>query len=75
MTYNKAVYKYFFKAFYGHTNKKQYKLQILKHNICYTNIIAIQNPILIAKISDKSAKKNSLLLKHLISKSNKYKVQ
>ena len=36
---------------------KEYKLQILKHNICHTNVIAIQDAILIAKILDGSAKK------------------
>ena len=40
MAYNKVVYKYFLKVFYRQTNKKEYRLQILKHNIYYTNIIA-----------------------------------
>lgn len=46
----KVVHKYFFKAFYKRTNKKEYKSRILEHNICYINIIAIQDVILIAKI-------------------------
>lgn len=55
--YNKTVYKYLFKTFYRKTNKKKYKLQILKYNIYYTNIIVMQNVILVAKIWVESAKK------------------
>ena len=57
MTYSKVAYKYFFEAFYGGINKKEYELQILKYNIRYTNIIAMQNAILIAKILIDSIKK------------------
>ena len=43
------------------TNKKKYELQILKHNICYTNVIIMQNAILIAKIPVGSVKKKKLV--------------
>ncbi len=39
--HNKTAHKYLLKTFYGRTNKKEYKLQILKHNIRHTNIIAM----------------------------------
>lgn len=48
--YNKIVHKYIYKAFYRKTNKEEYKSQILKYNICYINIIDIQNAILIVKL-------------------------
>ncbi len=41
MAYSEAAHKYLLKAFYGRTNKKEYELQILKHNICHTNVIAM----------------------------------
>ncbi len=46
-------------VFYRRTNKKEYKSQIWKHNICYNNVITIQNDILIAKVLDGSAKKTA----------------
>lgn len=57
MAYNKVTYKYFLKAFYGKINKKKYKAQILKYNIHHTNVIAIQNALLIAKVPITSIKK------------------
>ncbi len=54
-THSEAAHKYLFKALYGWTNKKEYKSQILKHNIRYTNVIAMQNAILMAKVLDESA--------------------
>ena len=60
--YSKIAYQYFFKAFYGQTNKKKYKSQILKHNIRHTNVIAMQDVILMAKLLDKSAKKKQLIV-------------
>lgn len=38
---NKIVHKHFFRAFYRRTNKKKYKLQVLKYNILHTNILAM----------------------------------
>lgn len=66
IAYSKAVYKYFFKAFYGQINKKKYKSEILKHNICHTKVIAIKDTILIVKVLNKIVKKNKLLLIYLI---------
>ena len=66
MEYIEAVYKYLSKAFYGQTNKKEYELQILKHNIRYTNVIAKQAAIIMAKVLIKSAKKKRLLLTYLM---------
>ncbi len=39
--YSKAPHKYLLKAFHERTNKKEYKSQILKHNIYHINVIAI----------------------------------
>ena len=39
--HNEVAHKYLLKAFYGCTNKKEYESQILKHNICHTNVIAM----------------------------------
>lgn len=41
IAFNEIAYKYFLKAFYEKTNKKEYELQILEYNICYTNVIAM----------------------------------
>lgn len=62
MAYNNTAYQYFVKTFYRRINKKKYKLQNLKHNIYYNNIIVIQNIILMAKVLNESTRKNSLLL-------------
>ena len=56
--HSEAAHKYLFKAFYGWTNKKKYKSQILQHNIRHTNIITMQDIILIDKVSIRSAKKS-----------------
>ena len=50
------AYKYFLKAFYNKTNKKEYDLQIRQHNVCHTNIIAIKDVI----IKEKGRKKEGL---------------
>ncbi len=55
--HSEVAYKYLLKIFYGRTNKKEYKLQILKHNIRHTNVIAIQDAILMAKVLDRSEKR------------------
>ena len=57
MANSEVAYTYLLKAIHRRTNKKEYKLQILEHNIYLTNIIGIQNAILIAKISVSSVKK------------------
>lgn len=36
-----TVHKHFFKVFYKWTKMKKFKLQILKHNICYINILVM----------------------------------
>ncbi len=60
--YSEAAHKYLFKAFYGRTNKKKYESQILKQNICHTNIIAMQDAILMAKVLDGGAKRKQLVV-------------
>ena len=60
--HREAAYKHLFKAFYRRINKKKYELQILEHNIRHTNVIAMQNVILIAKLPVKSAKKKELVV-------------
>ena len=50
MAHSEVVNKYIFKVFYERANKKKYELQILKHNIRYSNIIAMQNIIIIVKV-------------------------
>ena len=56
IVHSETAYKYLLKAFYGRINKKKYKSQILEHNIHYNNVIAIQDALLIAKLSVKNAK-------------------
>lgn len=51
------MHELFLKVFYSWTNKKKYKKQILQYNICYTNKLAMQNTILIAKIVENTKKK------------------
>ena len=48
---SKAAYKYFLKAFYNRTNKKEYNSQIRQHNIRYTNIITMKDMITVVKKS------------------------
>ncbi len=62
MAHSKVAHKYLLKAFYGRTNKKEYKLQISKHDIYYTNVIAMQDAILMAKVLDGSAKRKDLVV-------------
>lgn len=52
----KTVHKYHLKALYRWTNKKEYKSQILQHNIYHTNIIAMQDSIFSAKVRYKKKK-------------------
>ena len=59
MVHSEVAHKYLFKAFYRKTNKKKYKSQILEYNIYYTNIIAMQDSILITKIPIESVKKKT----------------
>lgn len=53
------AYRYFLKAFYDKTNKKEYKSQIWQHNICHTNIIAMKNLIILKKTKEKKRSKNT----------------
>ena len=62
MAYIEEAYKYLLKAFYERTNKKKSESQILKHNICHINVIAIQDAILIAKVRVRSIKKKELVV-------------
>lgn len=62
MTHSKVTYKYLPKTFYKGTNKKEYKSQIFIHNIGHTNVIAIQNAILMTKILDGNVKKKQLVI-------------
>ena len=57
--HSEAAHKYLLKAFYGRTNKKEYESQILKHNIRHTNVIAMQDVIIIAKVLVRSVKKRA----------------
>lgn len=59
MTNSEKVYKYLFKAFYRKILKKKYKSQILKYNIGHTDVIAMQNAILMGKILVGSTKKKT----------------
>ena len=60
--HSEAAHKYLLKAFYGRTNKKEYESQILEHNIRHTNVIAMQDAILIAKVPVGSAKKKEIVV-------------
>ena len=62
MTHSEAVYKYLLKAFDRKTNKKKYESQILERNIYHINIIAMQNAILIAKVSVRNVKKKEFVV-------------
>lgn len=57
--YSKVVHNYFFKDFYARTNKKKYKLQILKHNVYNINVISMLNLIPIAKSPVCNSKKKA----------------
>ena len=58
--HSKMAHKYFCKAFYNKTNKKEYDLQIWHHNVCYTNIIAMKDII-----SEKKVKEKEKLLENI----------
>ena len=60
--HNEVAYKYFLKTFYGRINKKEYELQILEYNIRHTNVIAMQDVILIAKIPVGNTTKKELVI-------------
>ncbi len=60
--HSETAHKYLLQTFYGQTNKKEYESQILKYNICYTNVIVIQDAILIAKVLDESARRKQLVV-------------
>ena len=47
--HNKIAHKYFLKALYNRTYKKEYKLQIQQHNVWYTNIILMKDMIILKK--------------------------
>lgn len=57
MAHSEVAYKYFLKAFYTRTNKKEYKSQILQYIIRHTNILIMQNIILLAKVDIVNRKK------------------
>ncbi len=46
--HSEVVHKYLLKAFYNRTNRKEYDSQIRRHNVRYTNIIAMKDVILVA---------------------------
>lgn len=62
MTYSEIMYKHLLKTFYERTNKKEYKSQILEDNICYINVIAIQDAILRIKVLLRNIKKKELIV-------------
>lgn len=47
--HSKAAYKYYLKAFYNRTIKKDYNLPIRQYNIWYTNLIIIKDIIILAE--------------------------
>lgn len=75
MAYCKTVYKYSLNTFYKRINKKKYELQILEANIYYTNIILMQNIILITKVLVRSTKKKSLILSYLMKRLYEFIIQ
>ncbi len=56
------MHKYLLKVFYNKPNKKEYDLQIWRHNVCYTNIIAMKDVIILEK-----AKKEEILSKGIVN--------
>ncbi len=62
MTHSEVTHKYLLTAFYRRTNKKEYKSQILKNNIRHTNVIAMQDAILMAKVLDESTKRKLFII-------------
>ena len=57
------MYKYFLKAFYNKTNKKEYNSQIRCYNTGHKNIIGIKDVIIMAKRSRKN--RRSLVKKNI----------
>ena len=51
--HSKAAHKYFLKAFYNRTNKKEYNAQIWQHNICHINVIVMKDVIILKKALEK----------------------
>ena len=56
------MHKYLLKAFYNRTNKKKYKSQILEYIIYYTNIIVMQDTILVANVPVENVEKKKLVV-------------
>ena len=56
--YSETAYKYLLKVFYKRINKKQYESRILQYNIRHTNILAINDVIIVVK----KCRKKSLLV-------------
>ena len=59
--HSETAYKYLFKAFYNKTNRKEYDLQIWQHNICYTNIHAMKDGIILEKAREKKELSRSIV--------------
>ena len=59
-THSKAAHKYFLKAFYNKTNKKEYDLQIWQYNVCHTNIIAMKDVIISEKAREEKMQSESI---------------
>ena len=51
--YSEAAHKYFLKAFYNRTNKKEYDAQIRQHNVRHTNVIAMKDVVTSKKAREK----------------------
>ena len=62
ISYSEVAQEHLLKIFYRRTNKKEYEMQNLEHDICYTNVIVIQNVILIAKVPFGGVKKKELVI-------------
>ena len=54
IAHSKVVHKYFFKASYNKTNKKEYDLQIWQYNVCHTTIIVIKAVIVVVERDGKN---------------------
>ena len=75
MAHSEVAYIYLLKAFNRKTNKKEYKSQILEYNIYHTNVIVIQDFILLVKVPVGSVKKKGLLIICLMQRLRGYTVQ
>lgn len=67
IAHSKAVHKYLLKAFYNNTNKKEYNLQIRKHNIYHKNIIAMKNMLAVTEKNRKN--EEQLAMENILNKS------